>query len=127
MRNMSDLEMEEAMRKIANFMGGKYITYSDNYSPREYRPVWVFLVDQNPKSFVPLSIEALICVLKTIERNDGCIVEIWMSLGYGCRIYKFNKSGISGMNFRSESNDLAEAIFETIMQYIDTVQSIQGQ
>jgi len=58
-------------------------------------------------------------VLKKIESDHGCVVEIWMSLGKGCRIHKVGGKNEESKDFISESNDLLEAMYDVATLFID--------
>lgn len=62
-----------------------------------------------------VSFDWLIPVIETIEKQ-GCIVEIWLSLGKGCRIMKpTNKPCIVS---EYEGNSLSEVLYGAIVGYI---------
>lgn len=65
-----------------------------------------------------LSWDWLMPVVEKIELQ-GCIVEIWLSLGKSCRITKgsFKKPIITIAN--TESNSLIEAVYNAVVDYIN--------
>jgi hypothetical protein len=60
----------------------------------------------------------LMPVIEKIEAKGATIVEIWLSLGKGCRITKgsFKKPIKTVAN--TESNSLKEAIYQAVIEYI---------
>lgn len=62
------------------------------------------------------SFDWLMPVLEKIEKQ-GCIVEIWMSLGKGCRIMKPTLKPCIVAEY--EGNSLMEVIYGAIVQYIE--------
>lgn len=67
----------------------------------------------------------LIPVVEKIEQQ-GCIIEIWLSLGKGCRIQKPITQGESYQAVM-ESNSTIEAVWLTVIEYITWYNSTKQQ
>lgn len=82
----------------------------------------VFWISQGGKpnlesdlSFFESSFDMLIPVVEKIE-NMGCIVEIWLSLGKGCRIAKVSK--YQSWQTTMESNSTIKAVWLAVVEFI---------
>ena len=122
---MTQEQILEGNKLISEFMGAEV---SQAYSKTKEQDGLMFYYpkDSSPNTYRNLSSMAikyhssfdwLIPVLKEIE-NLGCIVEIWMSLAYGCRIYKLGGKLSIGKQFTNESNSLEEAVYNTVIEFI---------
>lgn len=62
----------------------------------------------------------LMPVVEKIEVEQGCIIEIWLSLGKGCRINRLQPKGSNPITipFSYESNSTIEAVWHTVVQFI---------
>lgn len=101
---------------IADFMQVPYVFTSDTFGiyQAEDETGWIDWVDCGIKTLnYNNNWQLLMPVIEKIEKS-GCIVEMWLSLGTGCRITKVNPV----LHFSNESNELNVAVFNTIVDYI---------
>ena len=131
---MSSKEVLEGNNLIAEFMGWKLHCYnpSEQKSDRVYEfhlynesgevidtdfggDSWCW----NEGDTLPFHAQwnLLMPVVEKIE-SLGCIVEIWLSLGKGCRIIKgsFKNPTITIAN--TESNSTIDAVYEAVIEFI---------
>lgn len=73
-------------------------------------PLWPF---DDPKYHSSWS--DLMPVVEAIEK-EGCIINIWVSLASGCRIFRVNTS----VSITTESNSAIKAVYEAVLEYITT-------
>lgn len=94
--------MKEDNKLIAKFMSNNAVNSPHLKTERElkYHSSWDWLMP----------------VVEKIEFR-GCIVEIWMSLGVGCRIVRPLKNDKSWETLR-EGNDLFEVVYDCVMDFI---------
>lgn len=81
--------------------------------PKEYEN-WYYIIKIEYLEYHS-SLDWLMPVVEKIE-SMGYIVEIWLSLGRGCKIFKPNYE--PNINFCAESNSLIEAIWLTVVDFI---------
>lgn len=58
-------------------------------------------------------------VVEKIESQHGCIIQIWLSLGKGCKIMKVTDENKQVRHFDYESNSTIEAIWQCVIQFIN--------
>lgn len=115
---MSD-KILESNKLIAEFMG----TYNgcDHYGSDK------IFVNDTPVKVEPTKIKSfkyhsswdwLMPVVEKIENEHGCIVEMWLSLGRGCRICKVNSKGKGPINFSHESMNLIKCVHISVIEFI---------
>lgn len=100
--------IQEKNEKIAKFMNLPLSRKLPKFATDEWVDVpfkyWKFNEDWNLLMDVVEKIESL-----------GAIVEIWLSLGKGCRIYFLKERN----EFIHESNSTIEAVYEAVYQFIE--------
>jgi len=125
--NMNKEYYIKGNKLIDNFMGVvvkladsslDYPVYVKVDKDYEYSDYFESEDDAHYKSNYHYGYNELISVLEKIE-SYGCIVEIWMSLGRGCRICKPVGDNGKVTEFKTEANDTKEAIYTTILEYIE--------
>lgn len=99
---------QESNLMIAKFMGLKelpngYIRYGKDW--HETIPVSNLMYDN--------SFDELMEVVEKIE-GQGCIIEIWLSLGRGCKILRPTEKQII-----CEDNSTITAIYNAVVEYIN--------
>lgn len=103
-------QIREGNKLIAEFMSqplnSTQVTFSN---PRKE-----VIVDRSFKYNV--SWDWLMPVIEKIEQQ-GCIVEIWLSLGKGCRIQK-PQSKTQSWHVVMESNSTIEAVYFSVVEFI---------
>jgi len=61
----------------------------------------------------------LMPVVEKIETEQGCIIEMWLSLGKGCKINRLQSKSEGGiLHFANESNSLIEAVCQSVVEFI---------
>ena len=113
MDKIQEQQIIEGNKLIAEFMGyyclNEYARHEQhgsvvNYSEMEYRTSWGWLMP----------------VVEKIESEQGCIIEMWLSLGKGCRINRLQPKGSTPITipFIAESNSLIECVYSAVIQFI---------
>jgi len=106
-------------RLIAEFMGGELMEdrRGNVYWFKNHHHVLVAHKAINVFAFkYHSSWDWLMPVVEKIERN-GFIVEMWLSLGKGCRIFRPNYE--PSISFSNESNSMIEAVYLTAAEAIE--------
>ncbi len=115
--------MKEENKLIAEFMGWTQqmdVTerfYGAWFDENNIRKAWSEYQGNEPLLF-DSSWDWLMPVVEKIE-GMGCIVEIWLSLGKGCKIVKgsFKTPLITIAN--TESNSTIKAVYEAVVDFIN--------
>lgn len=102
--------MQENNKLIAEFMGwyclneyARHETHGStiSYKDMQYHTSWDWLMP----------------VVEKIERM-GCIVEIWLSLGKGCKIVKGSFKKPINTIANTENNSTILAVYEAVVEFI---------
>lgn len=115
--------MQENNKLIAEFMGwNKYtnpihdIKDTHNYYRMEYEGGNADIRDIKDMQY-HTSWDWLMSVVEKIERM-GCIVEIWLSLGKGCKIVKGSFKKPINTIANTENNSTILAVYEAVVEFI---------
>lgn len=114
----AETEIIDGNKLIAKFMGimvtdFKWKTYHTLvYCDENGEWDFSYLEYYNPHS----DWNRLMPVIEKIEAS-GYIVEIWLSLGKGCKIFKPNYE--PSVSFSCESNSTIEAVWMTIVEFLE--------
>lgn len=118
---MEKKEIEEGNKLIAEFMGLKEPVFNPiSNSFLVYLPDCSFNNNEGLIGYAPVkwhtSWDWLMPVVEKIERN-GAIIEIWLSIGKGCRI-TVPKSKEGHWFAGRESNELIEAVWLAVVDFV---------
>lgn len=114
---MTPQEITEGNKLIAEFDGYKFYNDAQGDFPNGYYCLKDNSLPMFPEDFCyHENWSWLMPVVEKIEKN-GCIVEIWMSLGKGCRIQKV-LTKIKNWQTVRESNSTIEAVWLAVIEFI---------
>lgn len=126
MDKIQEQQIIEGNKLIAEFMGTPHAEFKSDKSElngaifycEKDNSFW----DYDPVLWLSYNTDwgILMPVVEKIEVEQGCIIEMWLSLGKGCRINRLQPKGSNPITipFIAESNSLIECVYSAVIQFI---------